>query len=68
MQVPSKRERTQRVQSQTNDSGNNFLRLFADIDITPALLASLSEVDVLRIALVCSIVLDILTISQVPFT
>ena len=69
MLVPSKRERTQRSQSQAccsramwpccdytssdddeHNTDNNFLLLFADVDITPTLLARLSEIDVLRIA------------------
>ena len=83
MLVPSKRERTQRFQSQANRSramwpccdytssdddehntDNNFLLLFADVDIAPALLARLSELDVLYIALGCRFALDIFTISQ----
>ena len=38
--------------------------LFVDIGITPTLLDSLTDVDVLHIALGCRIALDILTVSQ----
>ena len=48
---------------------NNFILLFADVDITPTLLEGLSEVDVLHIALGCRFAQDIFTISQqYPFT
>ena len=47
-----------------HNADNKFLLLFADIDITPDLLAGLSDVDVLRIALGCRFALDIFTISQ----
>ena len=46
-----------------HNTDNNFLLLFADVDI-PALLAGLSEVDVLRIALGCRFALDIFTNLQ----
>ena len=36
-----------------NTDNNNLLLLFADVDIAPVLLAGLSEVDVLYIALGC---------------
>ena len=42
-----------------HNTDSNFLLLFADVDIAPALLAGLSEVDVLRIALGCRFALDI---------
>ena len=80
MQVPSRRERTQLFQSQAcamspccdftssdddeHNTDNNFLHLFADVDITPTLLEGLTEVDVLHIALGCIFALDIFTISQ----
>ena len=83
MLVPSKREHTQRFQSEAHRSRamwpccddtssdddehnteNNFLLLFADVDITPALLAGVSVVEVLHIALGCRFALDIFTISQ----
>ena len=47
---------------------NNFLLLFADVDITPTLLEGLSEVDVLHIALGCRFALEIFTISQQYYT
>ena len=47
-----------------HNTDNNFLLLFADVDIAPALLAGLSEVDVLNIALGCRFALDMFTISQ----
>ena len=46
------------------NTDNNFLLLFADVDITPTLLAGLSEVDVLRIAIGCRFALDIFNFSQ----
>ena len=81
--VPSKRESTQRFQTQANRSravwpccddtssdddehntDNPLLLLFADADIAPALLAGLSDVDVLYIALGCRFALDIFTVAQ----
>ena len=47
-----------------HDTDSNFLFLFADVDITPILLESLTEVDVLHIALGCRFALDIFPISQ----
>ena len=47
-----------------HNTDNNFLLLFADVDITPTLLEGLSEVDVLRIAIGCRFALDIFTISH----
>ena len=47
-----------------HNTDNNLLLLFADVDIAPALLAGLSEVDVLQIALGCRLALDMITISQ----
>ena len=47
-----------------HNTENNFLLLFADVDITPTLLEDLTEVDVLHIALGCRFALDIFTISQ----
>ena len=47
-----------------HNTDNNFLFLFADVDITPTLLEGLSEVDVLHIAIGCRFALDIFTISQ----
>ena len=47
-----------------HNTDNNFLLLFADVDITPTLLEGLTEVDVLHIALGCRFALDIFTISQ----
>ena len=47
-----------------HNTDNNFLLLFADVDITPTLLEGLSEVDVFHIALGCRFALDIFTISQ----
>ena len=47
-----------------HNTDNNFLLLFADVDVAPALLAGLSELDVLYIALGCRFALDIFTISQ----
>ena len=47
-----------------HNTDNNFLLLFADVDITLTLLEGLSEVDVLHIALGCRFALDIFTISQ----
>ena len=83
LQVPSKRESTQRFQTQANRSralwpccddtssdddehntDNSLLLVFADADIAPALLAGLSDVDVLYIALGCRFALDIFTIAQ----
>ena len=49
-----------------HNTDNNFLLLFADVDITPTLLEGLTEVDVLHIALGCRFALDIFTISQQP--
>ena len=47
-----------------HNTDNNFLLLFADVDITPTLLEDLTEVDVLHIALGFRLALDIFTISQ----
>ena len=47
-----------------HNTDNNFLLLFADVDITPTLLEGLSEVDVLHIAIGCRFALDIFAISQ----
>ena len=47
-----------------HNTDNNFLLLFADVDITPTLLEGLPEGDVLHIALGCRFALDIFTISQ----
>ena len=47
-----------------HNTDNNFLLLFADVDITPTLLGGLTEVDVLHIALCCRFALDIFKISQ----
>ena len=47
-----------------HNTDNNFLLLFADIDITPTWLEGLTEVDVLHIALGCRFALDMFTISQ----
>ena len=47
-----------------HNTDNNFLLLFADVDIAPEMLAGLSEVDVLYIALGCTFALVIFTISQ----
>ena len=47
-----------------HNTDNNFLLLFADVDITLALLEGLTEVDVLHITLGCRFALDIFTISQ----
>ena len=47
-----------------HNTDNNFLLLFADVDITPTLLGGLSEVDVPHMALGCRFALDIFTISQ----
>ena len=47
-----------------HNTDNNFLLLFADVDITPTLLEGLTEVDVLHLVLGCRFVLDIFTISQ----
>ena len=47
-----------------HNTDNNFLLLFADVGITPALLQGLTEVDVLHKALGCRFALDIFTISQ----
>ena len=47
-----------------HNTNNNILLLFADADIAPALLAGLSDVDVLYIALGCRFALDIFTIAQ----
>ena len=48
----------------TSNTDNNFLLLFADVDITPTLLEGLSEVDVLHIALGCRFAPDMFTISR----
>ena len=40
------------------NTGNDFLLLFADVDIAPTLLGGLTEVDVLHIALGCRFALD----------
>ena len=47
-----------------HNTGNTLLLLFVDADIAPALLAGLSEVDELKIALGCRFALDIFTIAQ----
>ena len=47
-----------------HNTDNNFHLLFADVDITPTLLAGPSEIDVPRIALGCRFALDIVTLSQ----
>ena len=47
-----------------HNTGNTLLLLFADDFIAPALLAGLSEVDVLYIALGCRFALDIFTTAQ----
>ena len=47
-----------------HSTDNNFLLLFADVEITPTSLECLSEVDVLRIAIGCRFALGIFTISQ----
>ena len=47
-----------------HNTDNNFLLLFADVDITPTFLEGLNEVDVLHAALGCRFALDIFTISQ----
>ena len=47
-----------------HNTGNNFLLLFADVDISPTLLEGPSEVDVLYFPIGCRIALDIITISQ----
>ena len=47
-----------------HNTDNNLLLLFADVDIAPALLAGLYEVDVLYVALGCRFALDIFTITQ----
>ena len=47
-----------------HNTENNFLLLFADVDITPTLIEGLTEVDVLHTALGCRFALDIFTISQ----
>ena len=50
-----------------HNTKSNFLFLFADVGITPTLLESLTEVDVLLIAFGCRSALDIFTISQRHF-
>ena len=47
-----------------HNTDNNFLLLFADVGITHTLLESLTEVDVLHIALGSRFAVDIFTISQ----
>ena len=47
-----------------HNTGNILLLLFADADIAPVLLAGLSDVEVLYIALGCRFALDIFTIAQ----
>ena len=47
-----------------HNTENNFLLMFADVDIMPTLLEGLSEVGVLHIALGCRFASDIFTISQ----
>ena len=47
-----------------HNTDNSLLLLFADADIAPTLLAGLSDVDVLHIALGCRFALDIVTIAQ----
>ena len=47
-----------------HNTDNNYLLLFADSAITPALLEGRSDVDVLHTALGCRFALDIFTISQ----
>ena len=50
-----------------HNTDSNFLLLFADVDIMPTLLESLTEVDVLHLALGCRFALDIFTISKRHF-
>ena len=47
-----------------HNTDNNLLLLFIDVDVAPALLGGLSEVDVLHITLGCRFALDFFTISQ----
>ena len=47
-----------------HNTDNNFLLLFADVDITATLLEGLTEVDALHITLGCRFALDIFTSSQ----
>ena len=47
-----------------HNTDNNFLLLFADVEITTTLLEGLSEVDALHMALGCRFALNIFTISQ----
>ena len=47
-----------------HNTSNTLLLLFADAFVAPALLAQLSEVDELMVALSCRFVLDIFTIAQ----
>ena len=47
-----------------HNTDNTLLLLYADVDIAPALLAGLSEVDELMIALGCRFALNIFTIAQ----
>ena len=47
-----------------HNTDNNFVLLFAGVDITPTLLEGLTEVDVLHKALGCRFALDVFTISQ----
>ena len=47
-----------------HNTDHNLLLLFADADIAPALLAGLSDVEVLYIALGCTFALDVFTIAQ----
>ena len=48
-----------------HNTSNTLLLLFADAFVAPALLANLSEVDELMVALSCRFALDIFTIAQV---
>ena len=47
-----------------HNTGNTLPLFFADAYVAPALLASLSEVDELNMALGCRFALDIFTIAQ----
>ena len=50
--------------SHKHNTDNTLLLLFADAYIAPGLLAGLSEVDELMVALGCRFALDIFTITQ----
>ena len=52
------------VHDDEHNTGNTLLLLFADAFVAPALLADLSEVDELMVALSCRFALDIFTIAQ----